>query len=676
MEKFFDPAGIVVVGVSSAPDNFGRIIVGNLVRWGFAGKIVAVGRQEDEVEGVPVLADMDDAGKLEGCELAVILTPAPTVPGIIRRLGELGIRHAVVETAGFSEFGENGDDLEDELLAASRASGVRFIGPNCVGLLQLKSGTVVPFAYIPEDIPSGDTAIIAQSGGVGLAFMRELIMQSQGVGWMVSIGNEMDVEGVEIADYLLKEKPIGRLLCYLEAIKHGSVLCEAAKQSDTPIVVLKSNRTEAAAGVAQSHTAALANDDKVVSASLEKAGIIRAADSREALLAVHATRLPTPAGRRVGLLSRSGGHAVLAADACSLEGLDLPPFSDGLVEKINAIHPVKVIRRANPLDTGDLFDFSKTARIVESVCAEGGCDGVICVHVYNLMREKEQGRRFVTEVADISRRLNKPVALSVVVEQEELAELRKLVNWPLFESPEDAVRAFSLLVRRHEALERGRGDTVTAAGISAALPEVETGVWSLQRSLALLASVGIPVVPTVGHDADRLPPFPVVAKHSADSESVIHKADLGLVRVNIGDARVLEKTACEIRDEVKRRGLPPGEVLVQPQLKGAEVFLGAKRDRSFGPVVLFGSGGGDVEQIDDVVCWPYPFTMAEIERLWRKTRLPALLGGRLGPREAAPWLAALGELLVRLPAIAEIDVNPVIVNEDGALAVDARVVMG
>ena len=674
MEKFFDPAGIVVVGVSSAPDNFGRIIVGNLVRWGFSGKIVAVGRQEDEVEGIPVLANMDDAGKLEGCELAVILTPAPTVPGIIRRCGELGIRHAVVETAGFSEFGENGDDLEDELLAASRESGVRFIGPNCVGLLQLGSGMVVPFAYIPEDIPSGDTAIIAQSGGVGLAFMRELIMQSQGVGWVVSIGNELDVEGVEIADYFLKEKPIGRLLCYLESLQRGSVLCDAAKQSDIPIVVLKSNRTEAAAGVAQSHTAALANDDKVVSASLEKAGIIRAADSREALLAVHATRLPRPAGRRVGLLSRSGGHAVLAADACSLEGLDLPPFSDGLVEKINAIHPVKVIRRGNPLDTGDLFDFSKTARIVESVCSEDGYDGVICVHVYNLMREKEQGRRFVADVADISRRLNKPVALSVVVEQEELAELRKLVDWPLFESPEDAVRAFSLLVRRHEAIERGRGDTVKA-GISAALPDARTGVWSLRRSLALLEVAGIPVVRTVGHDASGLPPFPVVAKHSADSDGVIHKASMGLVAKGIGDDRALEKAAAEILGSVKRRGLPPGEVLVQPMLQGIEVFLGARRDPSFGPVVLFGSGGSEVEEIDDVVCWPYPFTMAEIERLWRKTRLPAAVGGRLGPKEAAPWLAALGELLVRLPGIAEIDVNPIIVNDDGARAVDARVVM-
>lgn len=676
MRQFFDPTGIVVFGVSDARVNLGKNIVDNLVRWKFAGKIVAVGREPGEVCGVPILDSMEDAASFAGCELAVIITPAKLVPRYLRRCGELGIKHAVVETAGYSELDGEGDDgvLQRELMEAAREHGVRFIGPNCVGLMQLDNGNVLPFAYVPRDLEHGDTAIIAQSGGVGLALMRGLAHQRVGSNWMVSVGNKRDVDEVDLAAHLVAHKDVGRVVMYLESMTRGRALCDLARSTDVPFIVHKANRSAVVARVAQSHTAALANDDRVVTAALEQAGVLRANDTRETLAAAHASRLPPLRGRRIALLSRSGGHAVIAADCCAQLGLELPPFSDELLAHVQALQPQSVIRRRNPMDLGDIFDFGVAERLLARVLQDDGFDGVVYVQVHNRVKEVEQGEQFLKAAAALGRKSHKPLALAVVSDEAQVARFRDLTEWPVFDTPEDAVTVMTLLARQHEARTRAKEPrlTVQLSDVGPAAP-THGAVWSLERSLSLVSRAGIPIAQTVPHDAPSLPPFPVVAKHSADTKEVVHKAALGLVRTGLAGPTQLAEAARDIESAAQRLELLTGNIVVQPHVSGPELFLGARRDPSFGPVVLFGCGGSLVELLDDVVCCPYPFAQSEITHLLGRTKLPTLTGDRLDTTQLARWLAGLGALLEAYPSITEIDVNPVVLTADGPRAIDARV---
>lgn len=675
LAPLFHPAGIAVFGVSTVSGNLGRNIVDNLVRWRFAGLIVALGRRAGEVHGIPITAEMT-AAALNGCDLAVILTPAATVPGILRLCGEAGIHHAVIETAGFSELGEQGDELEREVVTAARESGVRFLGPNCVGLAQLANGNVSSFAAIGTDIPPGDAAIVAQSGGVGLAIMRSLGEQGLGVGSMVTLGNKLDLDEVDIIEHLLTCEPVGRLVLYLESASRGRALCDLARHSEVPLIVHKVNRTAAATFIAQSHTAAAVNDDRIVGAAFGQAGIIRARDTEDVVLATQATRLPLLRGRRIALLSRSGGHAVIATDACADEGLELPPFSPELLADLSAIQSDSVIHRQNPLDFGDIFDFDKVPQIVERVIREPDVDGIALVIMYNRLHERESMARAAPVIARLCREHHKPIAVTAVVETPELAGLRGLVDLPVFDTPEKAVRVLGILARRYEARQRALGARPRAELDRSAWASLGAGtarVWSLGRSLAAIAAAGIPVVQSASPEEHPFA-YPVVAKLSADSEQVVHKAALGMVHTNIGDATALDAARVAIREAAHLQGLSPGDVLVQPQLSGPPLFLGAKRDPSFGPVVLFGCGGELLELVGDAVVWPYPFTLGEIAHLYGQTRLPKLLGDGFDIAQLGRWLAGLGELLAQVPAVVEIDVNPILMTAHGPQAIDARVV--
>jgi acetate---CoA ligase (ADP-forming) len=685
MKTFFDPRGIAVFGVSPSPSNLAQRVVHNLVAWKFAGKIVAVGRAAGEVYGVPILAGAGDAKAFEGCDLAVILTPAAMIPGIVRRCGEVGIARAVIESSGFTELRDERAGLEHELITAAREAGVRFIGPNCVGLIRFDRGVVCDFAQIDPREAVGDAAVISQSGGVGLCQLRALDTQGAPANWMISIGNKLDIDEVALLDHLLCGEPVGRVLCYLESMPRGRAFCDVVRAHDVPVVVHKVNRTAAAVQVARSHTAALANDDAVVDAALEQAGAIRAADTRESALAVAATLLPPVLGNRVVLLSRSGGHAVIATDACVDEGLELPPFAPGLCAELDRLQPESVIQRANPLDLGDVFDFGLQARIAERICREDAFDVLVFVNVNNPTAERDAARRLVTELADISRLTGKPVAIAAVTTDDELRELRQLARWPVFGTPEEAVRAVGLLWRRTAAIKRARGEVASGGGAAApglgpALAAAAAGgprVLSLAESMELLRAAGLPAAPLLraGDPGVEALGSPLVAKHTAPAREVVHKAAAGLVRAGLRDRAEVDRAVAELERRAAELGLAGGEVVIQPQLVGPELFLGARRDPAFGPVVLFGAGGGQVEALGDVQVWPAPFTAEEIEHRWRLTRIGRVVEGRLGAAEIARWAAGLAHLLELEPRILEIDVNPIILAPSGHAAVDARLVV-
>jgi acyl-CoA synthetase (NDP forming) len=387
MRGFFYPRSMVVIGVSDAPDNLARGIVLNLHRFGFAGPVHLVGSRAGALGRRPIHATLEEVeGELD---LAVILTPARSVPGILDACGRRGIRRVVIETGGFAELGAEGLALSAELVAIAARHGIRFIGPNGVGAMNFLNGCVLPFAPIEPGLRRGGVSIIAQSGGVGLCYVRLAGNEQVGVAKAVSVGNKLNVDENDLLEHLLGDPETRAVVLYLESLTDGRRFMEIARGADKPIFVHKANLGCLSHTIAASHTAALAGDDVVVDAALRQVGVVRF--TSEATLLCHLRLLPLPRlrGNRLAILSRSGGHAVIAADACEREGFALTDFPASFIDEVQGHYRAKVIRLGNPLDLGDLFDFDVYGQIARQTLALPDVDGLVFIHTYVPSLERE-----------------------------------------------------------------------------------------------------------------------------------------------------------------------------------------------------------------------------------------------------------------------------------------------
>ena len=327
MEQLFYPRSVVVIGVSESPDNLARVILENLLEFQFKGKIHLVGKKEGLLHGKRIATSLDDLEM--GIDVAVILTPAPTVPGILESCGRKKIPWAVLETGGFSEYSEEGARLEQELLRVARKWGIRIVGPNGIGIVNTENGFVVPFVGMKKGpVSQGKVSILAQSGGVTFTYFNLLSSAHVGISKMVSMGNKLDLDEIDYLRYLAKDPQTQIIGLYLEGIGKGRELMEAAQTTSKPIVLHKSNIGEGSRQIAKLHTAALANDDRIVETALKQANIIRTKDFRSYINAVKVLSLPAMKGGRLVVLSRSGGIAIMAADSAEVHGFRLHPFKE------------------------------------------------------------------------------------------------------------------------------------------------------------------------------------------------------------------------------------------------------------------------------------------------------------------------------------------------------------
>ncbi|MBW1804686.1 MAG: CoA-binding protein, partial [Deltaproteobacteria bacterium] len=351
---FFYPENITVIGVSPDIGNLGKNIVMNCLQAGFQGEIIPVGLRKGVTYGQRILQSVEDIDR--DVQLAVILTPARTIPDILEQCGRKGIKRAVIESSGFSELGEEGKPLEKDCLQVAGEYGIRFIGPNCIGVINLENGMALPFMQLRSDISPGPVSILTQSGGVGLSYLEFLAEENIGLNKFVSMGNKLNVNENDLLSYLIQDESTKIILVYLEGFSNGRQFIEIASKSDKPILVHKSNRFRTSSGIASSHTAALFTDDRLVNFALEQAGCVRVNTINDALEYIKSFTLPPLKGKRLAVVSRSGGHAVVAADACAYYGFHLPPFSEGFLKKFESQFRAHVIRLQNPLDLGDLFE--------------------------------------------------------------------------------------------------------------------------------------------------------------------------------------------------------------------------------------------------------------------------------------------------------------------------------
>ena len=454
MERFFNASSIAVYGVASSKGNLAGYILENLREMGFKGDAYGIGSRANVVNGYPVYTSLRAVP--DPVDLVTIVTPAQTVPAIFEECGRLGIDRIVVITAGFNEVGGDGDGLTEEILRIAEEYNIKFIGPNCQGLIDFHTGICLPFGLMKQhQIRKGKISIISQSGSVGWITSLILSHQMDGLSKVISIGNKISVDEITLTEYLMSDERTEVILYYLESLTDGRRLCELAKKSEKPFIVLKANRGNGSY-LALSHTGALAGNDRVVGGAFEQAGIIRAQTFGDMLDWAKSFSGSPMKGPNVVAMASSGGMALMCEDACRKAGLTLIDLPDEFKERIYDIGKPKIINHTNPIDLGNIFNNEKVLIVLKMVLALDETDGVV-LSIFNLGRDIHgdlETMDFIRLAHEEAARADKPLVFFWVTAPEDVFELRKQTLFPIFDSIEDAVESLHKKLRYAREISR------------------------------------------------------------------------------------------------------------------------------------------------------------------------------------------------------------------------------
>jgi acyl-CoA synthetase (NDP forming) len=696
VKTFFYPESVAVVGVSTSPTNLARAIVYNLVEFQYSGRVYLVGPKGGSFMGHRIYRSISDIP--DRVDLAAILTPATTIAEIMEACGQMGIKRVVIESAGFSELGKDRQSLEEQVVATAHKHGIRFIGPNCIGVLNKENGLAIPFMPFRNTFQLSSCSIISQSGGVGGAMLNTLASEHLGINKFASVGNKLNTDENDLLEYLVEDQGTEIIFLYLEGIADGRGLMEIAFRSSKPILVHKSNTSEASTHIARSHTSSLSASEEVVNAAFQQCSILRVTDMNSAILALKAHSLPPMRGNRLAVVSRSGGHAVVAADAAAKYGFVLQPFPQDFLRMVEKQLRAGVIRLANPMDLGDLFDFDLFSQVVSDTLARADIDGMLVVLNYNGVFFPETSRTLAGKIKEACLETQKPIALCLVTTGEEWQLNRSdHPGFPMFLEPEEAARALAIsrdyFARQRSSFAEAEIFAVEKEEPLAILAEAKTRQarqLTTAEALQVLSCYAIPLAPwakassaeQASAQAQALG-FPVAMK--VMGEGFIHKSDVGGVLLNL-------KTEAEARDAYQKLvtliqkttpGTGKNTVLVQKMVAaGHEVFIGGKQDPVFGPVVLVGLGGVYVEVFGDVALRIAPVSAAEARQMFAEIHAGKLLEGVRGEQSAdmeklVEITQRISQLICDLPQIQELDLNPLkaLPKGQGCLVVDCRMVL-
>ena len=694
MEKFFDPSSIAVYGVSSKPGNLAAFIIENLQEMAYQGRIYGVGPQECTIKGCEVYTALKEIpGQID---LVTVVTPAHTVPGIFRECGNLGIDRVVVITAGFNELGGEGLRLSQEILEIADRYRIKFIGPNCQGLIDFHTGVCLPFGLLRRhQINKGRIAIISQSGSVGWLTSLILSHEIDGLSKVISIGNKLSVDEIQLTEYLMEDDQTEVILYYLESLTDGRRLCEFAMRSKKPFVILKANRgTESQ--LALSHTGALASDDRVVEAAFNQAGIIRAETFRELLEWAKALSGIPMQGPNIVSMASSGGMAIMCEDACRKLGLNLIDLPRDVKERLWDIGRPKIINYTNPIDLGNVFDNKNILQVLKIVLALDGVDAVV-FSIFNLVKEihgELQTKDIIHLAYEEANRANKPIAISLVTDPESVYKFKQETIFPIYDTIEDAVESlrkklqYSMLksrTKRSMSYEATYRDIDRAVGIISSTTDYYLDDID---AMELLECYGITSIkPRAVKSREQIREtaqeigYPVVMK--INSRQIPHKSDVGGVRLGIKHDADAYQCYDEMIKAVKiscSKAQILGVKLQRMVHEGIEVIVGGKKDKDFGPVIMVGLGGIYTEIIDDVVFHLAPLSKAECLEMLKELKGCHMFAGLRGKNPfdldaLANILVRFSTLLIDFPQISEADLNPVRVfeNGSGASVLDARI---
>jgi acetyl coenzyme A synthetase (ADP forming)-like protein len=695
LQPFLRPRSIAVVGASRARANVGGTVLRNLVSAGFAGPIYPVNSGARRVQGIPAHRSVADVpGPVD---LAIIAVPADAVIDVARECAAKGVRGLLVLSAGFGETGPDGAHLQRDLLEICRGAGMRLIGPNCIGVINTAAGVSLNATFASEYPPPGHTAMMSQSGALGIAIITRAADLGIGISQFVSVGNKADISGNDLLGYWADDPETQLILMYLESfgnpLKFSRLARRVARQK--PIIAVKSGRSIAGARATSSHTGALlAASDVSVDALFKQAGVIRTDTLGEMFdLARLLTRQLSPSGDRVGVITNAGGPGILCVDACDAAGMNVPQLSDGLVRRLESqLHRPAAL--GNPVDllaTASPADYLKA---IAAMGESGEVDAIIAIAVPVLGTGEVE---LAGAIGKAAAALHGSIPLvGVMMSRERTPGVRSLASAagsvPWYQFPEDASRALARAAEYHrwrsaplgdipvlKAIDRRRADEIIVSGQA-----VSPGWLGAAEVASLLDAYGIPAVRTMvvatpeeaGRLADEIG-SPVALK--ALAVGLVHKSDASGVRLSLVGAGEVRAAAAQMMVDVGIAGYDCTGFVVQPMVPAApELIMGMVHDPAFGPVIACGAGGIGAELLRDVAVRIAPVTGRDAAAMIRELRTFPLLNGYRGAQ--ACDVGALEDIILRLSAmveaheqIGEVDLSPVLALSIGAVTVDARI---
>lgn len=691
LEALFNPRSIAVIGASHDPKKVGFAVLNNLIKFNFKGGLYPINPAGGEILGLTAYQKISGVGK--EIDLAVIVIPARFVPASLRECAAAGIRSAVVISAGFKEAGKDGTLLEEELKKISNEQNIRILGPNCLGLINTANDMNATFAA--DMLPRGSIGFFSQSGAMGIAIMDWAIGNEVGFSKFISLGNKADLSEIDFIEYFMNDPETSLILGYIEDVVDGKRFMEIAQKATKvkPIVLLKSGGTEAGARAASSHTGALAGSDIAFDAAFKQTGVVRAQGVQDLFdTAMAFSEGKIPEGNGLLVITNAGGPGIIAADTAERLGIALPHMTR---ESITAM-ALKLPSNAtvfNPVDVIGDATSERYAAVLEQASQDPNIDGILVILTPQAMTDME---KTADAIIATTRTTDKPIITSFMGEKRVRSAIDKLkkASIPNFSYPELAVKAFRRLADQHawkqvvpeELSTCWHNFDAAAETVSSILKQ---GIYQVgeEEAMKLLTYYGFQfpkhaVARTSQEAAEQAARigFPVVMKIL--SPDILHKTEVGGVRVNIKTAQEAEEAFTDITTNARRimRDAFIKGVMISEMVKGGkEVILGVTYDRTFGHMIMFGLGGIYVEVLKDVSFRIVPVTRRDALAMVNEIRTAALLRGARGERPVdidaiAGYIVNLSCLVSDFPEIQELDVNPLVVMENGAVALDARII--
>jgi acetyltransferase len=706
LDAIFAPKTVAVIGASEKPGSVGRTLLWNLISNPFGGTVFPINPQRHSVLGIKAYPSIFDVP--EKIDLAVIATPAPTVPKIISDCVDLGVKGAIIISAGFKEAGASGIALEQEILQQARRGKLRIIGPNCLGVMSPLSGLNATFASKMAN--SGNVGFLSQSGALCTAILDWSLQENVGFSAFVSLGSMLDVGWGDLIYYLGDDPNTKSIVIYMESIGNARSFLSAAREValTKPIIVIKAGRTEAAAKAAASHTGSLAGSDAVLDAAFRRCGVLRVNRISDLFnMAEVLAKQPRPQGPKLTILTNAGGPGVLATDALIETGGELAPMSEELTSSLNQILPPQWSHN-NPIDILGDADPQRYTKALEIAAKDKNSDGLLVVLTPQAMTDPTQ---IAEQLRPYAHQAGKPI-LASWMGGADVAAGEQILNQqgiPTYAYPDTAARVFSYMWRYSYNL-RGIYETpllptldcdanvrncAVVDDIIQAAREAGRTILTEFESKEILAAYGIPVVagcvaknPDAAVECAEKIGYPVVLK--LYSQTITHKTDVGGVQLNLRNQEAVRRAYQMIESTVQEKAGAEHflGVTVQPMVKtsGYELIIGSSLDAQFGPVLLFGAGGQLVEVFQDRAIALPPLNTTLARRMMEQTKIYKALQGVRGRNSIdmsalEQLLVVFSQLVVEQRWIKEIDINPLLAvpptpnHPGGLIALDARVVL-
>jgi len=696
LSNFFMPKSVAIVGATDRADSVGQRLMLNMLEAGFKGSLYPINPKRDVLMELPCYRDIESLP--EAPDLAVIATPAKSVPGIVRQCGEKRIRSIIIISAGFGELGEAGCRLQQEILDTAGRYGIRIIGPNCLGLIRPGSHLNATFGY--GVVKDGQLALVSQSGAVCTAILDWAQSQDIGFSTVVSMGGAADIDFGEVLDFLAMDPQTKSILLYVEGIRDARRFLSGLKAAARlkPVILIKAGRFEAGSRAAMSHTGSMVGGDDVFDAAIERAGVVRAYSIAQLFSAARILANNYQLDQdRLAIITNAGGPGVMSTDRAVDVGVRLAELSEKTIARLNKVLP-EHWSHANPIDIlGDATP-ERYKQALDICLKDNNIDGTLVILTPQAMTNPTQVAEYVIEAAKQS---DKPVLASWtggnrVQEGRDLFANSRVAH---FTTPEVGVDAFSFLARyrRNQRLikqipspraEQRQADIEGARLIIGRVLAEGRDVLTTQESKAILSAFRIPVTQTIKVEsakeamiAAETVGFPVVLKINMPEFS--HKSDIGGVRLNLNSAQQVVRQFQEMEEQIHalQPELKQVVMTVEPMYRSAnsrELMVGVVRDPVFGPAISFGMGGTLVEIIRDKAVALPPLNAYMIEQLIAKTRAARYIGHCRQMKEVdyqalIEVLLNVSEMISELPEIVEMDINPLIADDKGVMALDARI---